>query len=151
MRHIILSILCSMLLTFTSCEQKKKTLKVHPTTEQDGYCYTDGILWYIFFYDALTGQYNYQGTQTNFTAYDANTTTSWTPTVDNVSNFSENESALAESISETTGENAGGSETSSENGDSNSDSGISESSGESTGGSDSSSDSGGGDSGGGGE
>lgn len=152
MKHIILSILLSFTLMI-SCENHRNKIKVYETTNQKGYCYNDGLLWYIFYYDALTNSYRYQGTATDFTYYDSSSSVDWTPSPETVSNYSENQTVLEQSsydIQESSGENAGGSDFNNESTSESNDSGISESSGESSGGSDSgSSDSGGGDGGGG--
>lgn len=148
MKHFILSILFSLTLLI-SCEKHRDKIKVYETTNQKGYCYNDGLLWYIFYYDVLTDSYRYQGSYSSFNYYDSSSSVVWTPSSETVSNFQENQSTLEQSISEiqeSSGESVGGSDNSSDT--SSNDNGISESSGESSGGSDGG-DSGGGDGGGG--
>ena len=150
MKHFILSILFSFAIIFSnSCKennQKNHKYTVYETTNKKGYCYNDGLLWYIFYYDMLTDSYRYQGTSTYFTAYNNSSNVDWIPSPQTVSNYQENQSTLEQSVSEiqeSSGESSGGND-GGESDNSSNDSGISESSGESSGGSDGGGDGGGG-------
>ena len=130
----ILSIILITLLI--SCGNKTER-KVYKTKDGKGYCYRDddSMIWYLLYYNHLTGSYDVTQTTTP-PSYD----TSSTETMNISTSDSDNTSV---EMSESTGESVGGSDVSN---DSNG-SGMSESSGGDSG----SSDSGSSDSGGGGE
>ena len=146
MKKFLTFILVCLLLI--SCS-KHKGLQVYKTTDKNGYCFFNDGLWYLYYMNQSTGQYYYYGATSNFNAYNNSSTVDWTPTAENVSNFSETPTevteVITESMSEANGESVGGTDVNNTS-DGN---GMSEDSGQESGGADSNSDSGSGDSGGG--
>lgn len=147
---LLISIFCLF-----SCVENHKNKEYHKLTDKQGYCYQDdNLLWHLYYFNELTGQYDYTSS-TSAPSYDLTVDNTFSPSAESVSNYSES------SMAESTGEATGGSDAS----EADASGGMSESSGESTGGSDSGSDSssdsgssdgggsdgGGGDGGGGGE
>jgi len=132
MRAIILFI---SLLFLVSCQQPKKERVYHKLQGTEGYAYQDDdLLWHLYVYDVLTGQYTYSTTSTPIVV--DSSPSSFEPSATTVSNYDE----AASDMSETTGEATGGSDTS----EPDNSGGMSESDGSSEGGSDSGSSDGGG-------
>ena len=109
MKKFLTFILVCLLLTSFS---KHKGLQVYKTTDKNGYCFFNDGLWYLYYMNQSTGQYYYYGATSNFNAYNNSSTVDWTPTAENVSNFSETPTevteVITESMSEANGESVGG-------------------------------------------
>ena len=91
--QIILTILTIILVV--SCGSNEK--KYHKLKDQKGYAYydDDSLLWYIFIYNATTG--NYESTTTSSPpSYESSTTTEFTPSEETVSNYSEMQETIGE-------------------------------------------------------
>lgn len=147
MKQLILILTLSLSALFFSCDNTNNKKKVYKTTDKEGYCYQDNGIWYIYYLNSY-GRYDFYGTSSTYYTYDYSSTSNWTPSSENVSNFNEmpvDAQQSVESMSESSGESVGGSDAS----NSSDGNGMGESSGESSGGSDSGGDSGGGDGGGG--
>lgn len=139
MNRIIL--LISILFLLVGCDFTPNK-EYHKLKDGKGYCYQDDdLIWHLYAYDQLTGQYQYT-TSTVTPTYDSEIATDFTPTSESVSNFSESPDY---GMSESTGTDTGGS---SESNDSDG-GGMSENSGSDSGGSDGGGSDSGGDGGGG--
>ena len=135
MRLTILAILTFLLFSCGKTKIKKNT--VYKTTDKEGYCYTDGALWYIFYLNTQ-GSCSFYGTASEFTSYDKNEESTWRPNAQTVADFADLASDILDAIAEVSDPGASHTEVSVD-----AEGGMSESSGESAGGSSEGSGSGG--------
>ena len=95
-----------LVIILVSCHiQHKKHKRVfYATKSKHGYCCHDGNVWYVYYLNSDNTTYSYFGKVENFLDYIDVPDFDWSPSSENVSNFSD---IPSDSISEATGESVG--------------------------------------------